>query len=288
MPLTYSERSKLTSYGTQTARLTSDSQLPFGDCCLQLSPAVDPVVTPSGHIYSREAIVSYLLSKNRLLKQQREEYEQLLAADAQKSENLAQTSESLAIQAFLQKDQGPAQQSTQDHAIEFRQTLKRKIDTETKEEGKKRLKEISYWLSESQPEYNQQQEKIRNGPPPDRPSSPMSGEPLRLKDLIPIKLIRENSHENDKVNPQGKCVCAVSNKTITTQEVVAIKKTGVVMLKDVYDDVVKKSSDGKSIMICPITGKKFKEKDVIQLEKGKSGFAASGKVEASKYTPTMT
>jgi hypothetical protein len=46
MPLTQSERSKLTSYGTQTARLTSDSQLPFGDCCLQLSPAVDPVVTP--------------------------------------------------------------------------------------------------------------------------------------------------------------------------------------------------------------------------------------------------
>lgn len=45
-PLTYSERSKLTSYGTQSARLTSDSQLRFGDCCLQLSPAVDPVVTP--------------------------------------------------------------------------------------------------------------------------------------------------------------------------------------------------------------------------------------------------
>lgn len=45
-PLTYSERQKLTAYGTQTSRLTSDSHLPFGDCCLQNSPAIDPVVTP--------------------------------------------------------------------------------------------------------------------------------------------------------------------------------------------------------------------------------------------------
>ena len=38
-PLTYAETKRLKSsgYGTQSTRLTSDSQLPFGHCCLSLS-----------------------------------------------------------------------------------------------------------------------------------------------------------------------------------------------------------------------------------------------------------
>jgi hypothetical protein len=35
------------------------------------------VATPSGHIYSREAIVQYLLTKNRELKGQKAEYDRL-------------------------------------------------------------------------------------------------------------------------------------------------------------------------------------------------------------------
>eukprot|EP00979_Chaetoceros_neogracilis_P001098 scaffold197_cov268-Chaetoceros_neogracile.AAC.13 len=286
-PLTYSERKKLTAYGTQTARLTSDSQLPFGDCCLQNSPATDPVVTPSGHIYSREAIVSYLLKKNKDLKEQREIYENQLAATAQKEQEETKSSGSRAIQAFIDKDQGSTQRSTQDHAIVYSKSLKRKIDTESKEDGNKRLKEICYWLAEAQPEYDDS-ETILNNPPPQRPSSPMSGEPLRLKDLTSITLMREGniSSKGRKNTQTGKCICAVSSKSITTQPVLTIKKSGVVILKDIFDSVVK-TADGKG-MICPITGKKFKEKDVLQLKKGKSGFAASGKVTASKYIPTLT
>jgi nitric oxide synthase-interacting protein len=236
-------------------------------------------------------------TQNKQLKQQRKEYDAWLSTTAQKSQHDADTSQALAIQEFLDKDQGPAQKSTQDHAMEFSKNLKRKIDTETKEEGKKRLKEISYWLSESQPEYSEDENcKIGKGPPPpERPASPMSGQPLRLKDLIPITLLREECQDGNtnstfsSHNPKGKCICAVSKKTITTQEVVAIKKTGVVMLKDVYETVVKRSSSNGKTMICPITGKPFKEdKDLMELVKGKSGFAASGKVEASKYIPTMT
>lgn len=49
MPLTYHERSKVASgsnYGTNASRLGADSQNKFGDCCLGLTPAQDPVVTP--------------------------------------------------------------------------------------------------------------------------------------------------------------------------------------------------------------------------------------------------
>jgi nitric oxide synthase-interacting protein len=80
----------------------------------------------------------------------------------------------------------------------------------------------------------------------------------------------------------SKCLCAVSNKAITTQPAIVIKKTGVVILEDVFNKVIKSS------MTCPIKGKKFKEKDILHLSKCASGFAASGTVVATKYRPTLT
>lgn len=290
-PLTYSERSKLTSYGTQSVRLTTDSQLRFGDCCLQLNPAVDPVVTPSGHIYSREAIVSYLLTKRQEINDQKKQYEAQISTDARTAISEQQTTQTRAIQTFIQKDQGclNADTTLTDHTASLHKNLKRDIDLiddETQKKGNKRLKEISYWLSEAQPEYTEKDrvENIRKNVPKDRPDSPMSGNPLRLKDLVSIQLVREG--DGDTTSGGGKCMCAVSDKAITTQPVILIKKTGVVILKDVYESVVR-GKKGKS-MLCPTTGKKFKEKDVLELQKGKSGFAASGDVIASKYTPTMT
>lgn len=40
---THHER-RLAGYGTQKQRLGTDSQNPFGYCCLSLKPVVDPVV----------------------------------------------------------------------------------------------------------------------------------------------------------------------------------------------------------------------------------------------------
>lgn len=49
MPLTNREMSKYakgSNFGTSSSRLSGDSQGKFGDCCLGLTPAHDPVVTP--------------------------------------------------------------------------------------------------------------------------------------------------------------------------------------------------------------------------------------------------
>jgi nitric oxide synthase-interacting protein len=285
MPLTYQERStyaKRSNYGTSASRLGADSQGKFGDCCLGLSPAQDPVVTPSGHIYSREAIVSYLLTKTQELKDAREKYDAQLLADQTKETLKQKDIEEKNTQIFLLKDQGSIQLSKEKHESAFKHSLKRKIDVESKEEGVSKLQKTSYWLSEAQPQYTNEsiEDEIRNNPPPARPSSPMSGNPLRLKDLTRITLNRDGGSGKSSLN--SKCTCAVSNKVISTQPAIVIKKTGVVILEDVYNKIIKPS------MVCPIKGKKFKEKDVLQLSKCASGFAASGKVTATKYRPTLT
>jgi nitric oxide synthase-interacting protein len=277
MPLTQYER-KIHGgvYGTQTARLTSDSQLRFGDCCLSLNAAVDPVVTPSGHIYSREAIVAYLLEKKKEIKEETAAYEAKIAVQEQSRRQDLASKEDQHKKAFLLKDQGSTHLTVNKHENSLIESSKRKIDMESTDKGQKRLKHVSYWLAEAQPQA--EQEEIKS-PPNQRPPSPMTGNYLRLKDLTPITLQREDG------TSQAKCICAVSHKAITTQPIVLIKKTGVVMLKDVYETVVKtKTGD----MVCPISGRKIKEKDVMELKKASSGFSASGQVVATSYTPTMT
>jgi nitric oxide synthase-interacting protein len=263
----------------------------------------------SGHIYSREAIVTYLLNKTQEMKQIKNQYHTLLQKEQQEQIQKDESQQQKQATDFLAKDQGVSNTniSKMEHSNNLHTSLKRKINVEDKDVAKGKLLKMSYWLSEAQPQYtiqakkediiDQQQEMATAT----RPSSPFSGQPLRLKDLVPITLMRDTKteKEDDVASSSStttislligsKCLCAVSNKIISTQSAIVIKKTGVVMLEDVYNKVIKssKNDDGKT-MNCPITGKKFKEKDVLKLHKCSSGFAASGNVVASKYKPTLT
>mmetsp|Transcript_19559 Transcript_19559/g.29002 ORF Transcript_19559/g.29002 Transcript_19559/m.29002 type:complete len:274 (-) Transcript_19559:352-1173(-) len=261
-PLTYYEMNtkfKSSQYGTTTVRLSTDSQLPFGCCALGLSPILDdPVATPSGHIYSREAIVEYLLTKTQELNKARDEYEQYLLSQEAKQERKQEKEKETALVVF-----------------ENAQTAsKKRVRVDDDDEPKKKksvLAHTSYWLAEYQPEHKTELLE----PPPDRPASPYSGNPLKRSQLKPLILKR-----SDDNNP--KVLCTLSEKTISTQPVVALP-SGHVILKQCYDDLVKPT------MMDPFTSKKIKkEKHVLTLQKGKSGFASSGPVLAKKYRPTIT
>jgi len=280
-PLTAHERKKLLGdYGTQTARLGTASHRRFGDCALSLSPAVDPVCTPGGNVYSREAMVQYLLTKTTELREARARREAEVVADERKVAAKEADQKQEAAREFVRKDQGAAHAKVGEHASALDAKMGKKISTESTEEGKKSLKRTSYWLSEYTPGGNDDEDdggtkKVRE-PIPDRPPSPMTGAPLRRKDLVSIELCRAEGSS-------GNVTCAVSGKAITTQRAIAIKKTGKVMLEDVYEKLAKPD------MVCPVTGRKFKEKDVIQLAKAGSGYAGGGvSVEAKRYKPTLT
>jgi hypothetical protein len=73
--LSYHER-KAMGIGTFKERLGKDSQGNYYDCCLTLQSAVDPVVTPGGFIYSREAILENLLAQKKAIKRKLREWEE--------------------------------------------------------------------------------------------------------------------------------------------------------------------------------------------------------------------
>jgi nitric oxide synthase-interacting protein len=70
-------------------------------------------------------------------------------------------------------------------------------------------------------------------------------------------------------------------KTITSQKVIAIKKTNQIMLESVAKELAYPT------MTCPVTGKKFHMSEVVQVAQIASGFASTGSVEAKKYRPSM-
>ncbi|EKU21903.1 hypothetical protein NGA_0244500, partial [Nannochloropsis gaditana CCMP526] len=61
-----------------------------------------------------------------------------------------------------------------------------------------------------------------NDNPATRPRSPMTGDPLRAKDLLPLPLMVDPEWRNEH-DGRGKFLCAVSRKAITSQPAVFIK-----------------------------------------------------------------
>lgn len=227
-PLTYHEAKRLT-YGTQTTRLGTDSQRKFGYCCLGLEPAKDPVVTRSGHVYSREAIVSYLLAKTKEIKEEQAALEARRAVKERLQEQEEQNCTQQKYMEFLQKDQGTIQYSQATHSKALTTRLQRDICIDSKGEKLKQLAKTSYWLADFNPEVDSTT--LATGPNTDdinkkvilRPTSPMTGQPLRLKDLVSIKLHREDN--STSLSPDNvRFICPVSGKVITHQAVIAIRK----------------------------------------------------------------
>lgn len=236
--------------------------------------------------------MEYLLTKNVELKRRRAEYEAQCAALAKRQVQAEERQKGKERTAFVRKDQGAMQQTEAKTASSSREL----------DEGKASLKKSSFWLSASQPIHAKagtaagsanakggedkadvdKEWEAMPPPPPERPPSPMSGQPLKLKQLKTLHLERENDAGSKSGGNGRKVLCAVSSKAITTQSAVAITKSGQVMLLSVYNELAKPT------MTCPVTGKKFKDKDVLPLNKAASGFAASGKVVATSYRPTLT
>mmetsp|Transcript_32152 Transcript_32152/g.82337 ORF Transcript_32152/g.82337 Transcript_32152/m.82337 type:complete len:321 (-) Transcript_32152:241-1203(-) len=273
--LTYAERVAL-GYGTVRERVGKDAAGNFDDCCLTLTTAVDPVMTPEGVIYSREAILEYFLKQKKILRKK------LAAWEAQQQEGATKQAEKEAIAAearlisFDRKNHMGVSDASARHLVEaIEQEVEAMQDTKkgAKSSGNiasnaERLKEMkAYWLPSKTPEAQAQLEK---------PSSdvlcPNTGKKLRIKELIPLKFTKVPEGET------GRYMDPITKDTFSNKSVlVALKPTGDVILEATYKKLVKPEGN--------FNGKKIRERDVVKLQRGGTGFAAhdGDKVESKKF-----
>eukprot|EP00598_Pedospumella_elongata_P006532 CAMPEP_0184973250 /NCGR_PEP_ID=MMETSP1098-20130426/5123_1 /TAXON_ID=89044 /ORGANISM="Spumella elongata, Strain CCAP 955/1" /LENGTH=292 /DNA_ID=CAMNT_0027495695 /DNA_START=25 /DNA_END=903 /DNA_ORIENTATION=- len=276
---THNEKAK--ANGNVKQRIGSESQLAFGYCALSLHPAENPVVSPSGRVYSREFILEYLLTKGKELKKQWKDYEEQQAKAVRDEETKAEESRSESITRFVETHDGvkstlKRKVGEDGSSVTFGQAPSRAkfIDDTTNDEKKAQLSHSSPWV----PQFIPHARDATLVEPPKRPPSPFSGRPLRSKDLIPIDLIKEADSTAGSV---VKYLCPVSRKTITNQKVILIKTTGAMMIEQAAIDLAYPT------MTCPLTGKRFSKDDVVELKAAHSGLTARGGVEGKLHRPSM-
>jgi nitric oxide synthase-interacting protein len=272
LPLTHYERTKKfasSEYGTTVKRLSSASQYQIGECALSLSPldSGSALVSPSGYLYDKNAILEYLLTQTYLLKDRQVAYE------SQQKEIL--------VREESAKSETDTKRSAEALILEAHSVVKKQKVVDSRQHQQNELKRTSYWLADSQ---SDAKDRLLEKPP-ERPLSPHSQQPLKRKDLWMVRLTYDEGAGEVNRSSKKALVCAISGKALMG-EVTAYwtdkkHEDGAVVLTKVFQDL---SRDGK---VCPLTSRKIRS--VRSLQKSGSSFAASGQtVEVKKYAPTIT
>ena len=237
--------------------------------------------TPGGFLYSKEAIYSNLLAQKKERKRKLKLWEDQERERAQtKAENEILREESKKEAFYRQNHEGVAARglstatgednNLQDSGkagtsgAQTTTTNKKKTGLHWDSEqmgadGKLR----AYWLPSKTPEAKGSVEK-----PSLTCRCPASGKKLKLKDLFPVVLTRDPENARKFIDPLTKD--ELSNR----DSLVAIKTSGLVMKKKTYETLVK--PDGE------LNGKAVSPKDVVEIQKGGTGFSAHDKNSQSK------
>ncbi|KAK9800268.1 hypothetical protein WJX73_010818 [Symbiochloris irregularis] len=274
---TYRERSAL-GFGTVRERLGKDAVGNFYDCRLTLQAAVDPVCTPDGYLYSKEAIVENLAAQKKATKRKLAVYLQQQEEIQQKATERAAVAEQTQLLAFdRQNHMGASTASARNLSTAIQEeaeamlTDKRVVSTDVAiQENKEKMKEMkAFWVPSKTPEARALVEQ-----PDAQTRCPASGRPLRFKDLIAVNFSKPPPDQNDS----AWAVDPISKDGLTNaHKLVVLKPTGDVMQRDSYDSCVK--PDGV------YNGFKIRPKDVVELRRGGTGFALHDgqSTQASKF-----
>lgn len=285
---------KASGYGTLHLRYGKDGVKDFDCCSLSLHPCRDPVVTPGGHLFDKEAIFEYIISKKNEISRKTKEYERQCKKEQTELAELSEAENRSRVEKFLQTETAvsSASQAAQGSGPST-------SSTSTSSEGSSSTKPAppagssvsnmvagrdkklpSFWIPSLTP--GNKEAKIAK---PDKTiRCPISGEPLRAKDLIPVKftLAVDDAKEKGGQGPslegsRQRYKCPVTGDILRNNVAcVVLRPTGDVVTQRCMDTFIRKD------MLHPLTGQKLTEKDIIPLQRGGTGFATSNMQLASE------
>jgi len=246
---------------------------------LTLQPAIEPVCTSSGYLFSREAILENLLAQKKENKRKLALWEAQKTQATQKQTDMAAVEKDAELLAFDRQNHAGASTLltsrlkdaiTEDAAAAMLGERKRTASGVINiKENAKRVKGVkAFWL----PGRDEAEEVV------DKPDSntycPASGAKLKLKDLITVKFTpatgepttKDHHHEHQHRHAVIEYIDPITKDTFTNaSKLVCIKPTGDVVLSDTWKNVI--LPDGH------YDGKAVREGDVVELKTGGTGFS---------------
>lgn len=273
----YHERKKDQSesgYGSKQLRFGKDSVKEFDCCCLTLQPCRNPVVTKDGYLYDKEAIITYILQKKKEIARKLKEYEKQKQKAKANAEEIRKLEEAEKVKKFSSRTLEAPSLKAPEPGTSSGQSLSNMKDGKNKQLP-------SFWVPALTPDAAPKMEEK----PDEKVRCPMSGKPIKLKDLIEVNFtdIKDRDSKTSLINKQARYVCAVTNDVLGNSVPAAVLRTsGCVVTMDCVEKLIKKD------MLDPINGKPLTEKDIIILQRGASGFSGSGlTLEAKKEGAAM-
>lgn len=303
----YSERrkdAKESGYGTLHQRLGADSIKEFDCCSITLQPCRDPVISPYGYIFDREAVLEYYLEQKKENARKLKEWEKQCKKEEEEAEREKQLGEELRLKKFKEIEGTPAHPGVkQDVGLDSpttsagatpsgAKTNKRKFPDDEGSRSKRpkedeisnvageKLKEYpSFWIPQLNPTAEVKIEK-----PEQRILCPLSGKPLKIKELMPVKFTVMPDDESNRslIARKVRYMCPVTHDALTnTTRCAYLKTSQCVVTMECVEKIIRKE------MTDPINGKPLEEDDIIELQRGGTGFASTNKVKAKLVRPQL-
>ncbi|XP_049416279.1 nitric oxide synthase-interacting protein isoform X2 [Epinephelus fuscoguttatus] len=288
---TYHEKKKDTAasgYGTQSIRLGKDAIKDFDCCCLSLQPCQDPVVTPDGFLYEKQAILEYILHQKTEIAKKIKAYEKQKQTLKSNSQLESKSEERERVERFKSRENSIVSKpinpftSGQSKGGETGRTDGSSAESPSAASAASSSQTLpSFWIPSLTPEFKPTLLK--------KPSKtvlcPMSGRPIKMNELITVRFTPLDS-SLDRVallTRQDRYVCAVTRDVLGNSVPCAVlRPSGAVVTQECVEKLIKKD------MIDPVTGDKLTDKDIIPLQRGGTGFAASGvDLSAKEARPVM-
>lgn len=259
---TYHEKKKDASasgYGTNTQRVGKDSVKDFDCCCLTLQPCRNPVITKNGYLFDKEAILEYFLTKKKEYGRKLKEYEKQKQQQEEQSNEKTANEELQKLQKFLKGEKNivSRSQSTNDESSSSVSNMSN---------GKDKVLP-SFWIPSKTPEAKE----ITLQKPDKTIYCPISGRPLKIKDLIPVKFteVKDPDDKKSLIVKQARYMCPITHDILSNSVPCAvIRTTGDVITMECVEKIIKKD------WINPLDSTKLTEADIIPLQRGGTGYAA--------------
>ncbi|XP_065836104.1 nitric oxide synthase-interacting protein-like isoform X2 [Oscarella lobularis] len=274
---TYHEKKRdaaTSGFGTLSKRLGKDSVKGFDCCCLTLQPCKEPVVTPDGYLYDREAILECLLHQKREVARKMKEYEKQKKRQSKELEELAEAEHRAKVEKF-EKQERTLSSAPIDP---FKKPTESGETISNMSSGKAKALP-SFWVPSMTPQAKASQVEK----PEKKTYCPTSGKPLKLKDLISIEFsLIDETDRSPLISKDARYKCAVTHDALSNSVPCAVLKScGKVVTMDCVERLIRKD------MLCPITGKTLKPDDILPLQRGGTGYSKVNDLKASTPKPAM-
>lgn len=283
--LTYFEKRSL-GYGMTCERLNKESLGDFFDCQLTLQPAEKPVCTPSGILYSEEAILESLLFQKQEIKRKMR-----LWLDSQHEESFERTQRFKIEKEFELLKFRNVDEVVIDHdrSLEFGSEKLKKLSLNKKKvlisggvnfpSNRDRIQKMkAQWANNG----IIREEKYLYSSPKVKPYyytiCPITHQKLKFRDLVYVIFTQSKTKFNESYTPFY--IDPITKDVLTNRaRLICLRPTGDVLLLNTYKSMIEPHGN--------YNGHNITTSDVIDLQQGGTGYVSHDGQSAivSKYAP---